>query len=105
AAPTEKLTEGYAYSHNIFIRETAIRDVRTLIDAHDVLPPAKVKATFENVAPAMDPFLVMEDDRVRVTAVLVPHGPVFQSYAYRFDTDDGSVVFSGDTKASENVVK
>ena len=104
-ALTEKLTEGYAYSHNIFIRETAIRDVRTLIDAHDVLPPAKVKATFENTAPAMDPFTVMEDDRVRVTAVLVPHGPVFPSYAYRFDTDDGSVVFSGDTKASENVVR
>ena len=37
---TARLTEGYAYSHNIFIRETAIRDVRTLIDVHDVMPPA-----------------------------------------------------------------
>ena len=27
---TRTLTEAYAYSHNIFIRETAIRDVRTL---------------------------------------------------------------------------
>jgi ribonuclease BN (tRNA processing enzyme) len=37
---TQRLTEGYAYSHNIFIRETDVRDVNTLIDAHDVtIPP------------------------------------------------------------------
>jgi ribonuclease BN (tRNA processing enzyme) len=42
---------------------------------------------------------------VRVSAVLVPHGPVFPSFAYRFDTAEGSVVFSGDTSYSENVVR
>lgn len=50
-------------------------------------------------------FTVMEDDRVKVTAVLVPHGPVFPSFAFRFDTDHGSVSFSGDTKYSENVIR
>ncbi|GAA3604577.1 MBL fold metallo-hydrolase [Microlunatus ginsengisoli] len=103
---TARLTEGYAYSHNIFIRETAIRDVRTLIDVHDVLPPASAGASaLGDTAPPMAPFDVFEDDRVRVSAILVPHGPVFPSFAYRFDTDDGSVVFSGDTRASDNVVR
>jgi ribonuclease BN (tRNA processing enzyme) len=106
AAMTRYLNDGYAYSHNIFIRETAIRDVRDLQDVHDIVLPAGVGASaLGNTAPAMEPFLVKEDDRVRITAILVPHGPVFPSYAYRFDTDAGSVVFSGDTRASDNVVR
>ena len=47
----------------------------------------------------------MEDDRVKVTAILVPQGPVFPAFAFRFDTDAGSVAFSGDTWLSENVVR
>jgi ribonuclease BN (tRNA processing enzyme) len=101
-----KLTEGYAYSHNIFIRETAIRDVTTLIDVHDIaIPPGTGASPLGDTAPPMEPFAVTEDDRVRVSAILVPHGPVFPSFAFRFDTDAGSVVFSGDTRASENVVR
>jgi ribonuclease BN (tRNA processing enzyme) len=45
----------------------------------------------------MDPFEVYRDDKVRVTATLVDHHQVFPAFAYRFDTADGSVVFSGDT--------
>ncbi len=41
--------------------------------------------------------LVMEDDRVKVTAALVNHPPVEASFAYRFDTADRSIVISGDT--------
>ncbi|ADI11735.1 hypothetical protein SBI_08617 [Streptomyces bingchenggensis BCW-1] len=52
----------------------------------------------------MRPFTIMEDDDVKVTAVLVPHGAVFPAYAYRFDTDHGSVVCSGDTAPSLNVI-
>ena len=55
-------------------------------------------------APAMDPVVIMEDGRVRVSAILVPHGGMFPALAYRFDTDSGSVVVSGDTAKSENVV-
>ena len=51
------------------------------------------------------PFTVFEDDRVRVTATLVPHGKVFPAFAFRFDTErHGSVVFSGDTAYSTNLV-
>ena len=47
--------------------------------------------------PDMDPIFVYSDDLVYVTAALVNHGPVYPSLAFRFDTVDGSVVFSGDT--------
>jgi ribonuclease BN (tRNA processing enzyme) len=46
---------------------------------------------------------VMENSDVKVTAVLVPHGAVYPAYAYRFDTDYGSVVFSGDTAPTPNI--
>lgn len=48
---------------------------------------------------------VFEDDRVRVTAALNDHPPIRHSFAYRFDTADRSIVISGDTRYSENVVK
>jgi ribonuclease BN (tRNA processing enzyme) len=102
---TLRLNEGFAYSHNIFIRETAIRDVTTLQDVHDITVPDVGASALGDTAPAMDPFLVFEDDRVRVSAILVPHGPVFPSFAFRFDTDQGSAVFSGDTRASDNIVR
>ena len=43
--------------------------------------------------------VVMQDERVKVTAALVPHPPVTPSFAYRFDTADRSVVISGDTSS------
>jgi ribonuclease BN (tRNA processing enzyme) len=50
------------------------------------------------------PFVVFEDDRVRVSATLVSHGRMFPAFAYRFDTPSWSVVFSGDTAPSENLI-
>lgn len=55
--------------------------------------------------PDMEPFAVFEDEHVRVSAILVKHAPVFPAYGFRFDTEQGSVVFSGDTGPSENLVK
>jgi ribonuclease BN (tRNA processing enzyme) len=53
--------------------------------------------------------VVMEDDRVRVTAALVDHYTLKPSFAYRFDarTRSGarSVVFSGDTAPSASLVE
>ena len=46
----------------------------------------------------------MEDDAVRVTAIPVMHGHVMPALAYRFDTADGSVVFSGDTTANDGLI-
>lgn len=48
--------------------------------------------------------LIMQDDRVRVTAALVNHPPVIPAFAYRFDTPGRSIVISGDTAPSEALV-
>jgi ribonuclease BN (tRNA processing enzyme) len=53
----------------------------------------------------MDPFLVFEDDNVKVTATLVDHSPCWPAFAFRFDTDDGSITFSGDTNPNQNLIK
>ena len=41
--------------------------------------------------------VVLANDDVKVSACLVPHPPIKQAYAYRFDAQDRSVVISGDT--------
>lgn len=98
----DRLTEAYAYSDNVFMRDMKVRDIRTLMDVHEIGLPS-VGANFQNTAPVMEPFRIYEDDRVRVSAILVPHGPVFPSFAFRFDTDHGSVTFSGDTTETPNI--
>lgn len=55
--------------------------------------------------PDMAPFLVFEDDRVRVDAVLVEHPPIAPAFGYRFTTDEGSVAISGDTAKTGNMVR
>lgn len=57
----------------------------------------------DDTAPSMGPVTVHEDDLVRVTTVLVPHGPAFPAHAFRFETEHGTVTFSGDTARSDNV--
>ena len=48
---------------------------------------------------------VMSDGNVKVTAALVDHPPVVPAFAYRFDARDRSIVISGDTAPSQNLVK
>lgn len=48
---------------------------------------------------------VMQDDNVTVTATLVNHPPVVPAFGYRFDTRDRSIVISGDTAPSDNLIK
>jgi ribonuclease BN (tRNA processing enzyme) len=49
--------------------------------------------------------LVMRDDNVKVTSTLVHHPPVTPAFAYRFDSADRSIVISGDTAPSDNLIK
>jgi ribonuclease BN (tRNA processing enzyme) len=48
---------------------------------------------------------VMSDDNVKVTAALVDHPPVVPAFGYRFDAHDRSIVISGDTAPSDNLVR
>src|SRR5215217_3274810 len=56
-------------------------DPRTLLSPHDFDKPG----------------VVLTNDDVKVTSCLVRHPPIKQSYAYRFDAKDRSIVISGDT--------
>ncbi len=49
--------------------------------------------------------LVMQDERVKVTAAPVNHPPVVPAFAYRFDGPDRSIVISGDTTPSDSLVQ
>ena len=49
--------------------------------------------------------MVMQDDEVRVTAAKVYHPPVDLALAYRFDAHDRSIVISGDTRPSSELVR
>jgi ribonuclease BN (tRNA processing enzyme) len=48
---------------------------------------------------------LFEDEHVRVTAALVDHPPVVPAFGYRFDARDRSIVISGDTKPSDNLIE
>jgi len=49
--------------------------------------------------------VVMSDSNVKVTAAVVSHPLVEHALAYRFDTADRSIVISGDTVPSDNLVQ
>jgi ribonuclease BN (tRNA processing enzyme) len=51
------------------------------------------------------PGVVVDDGHVKVTAALNVHPPVVPSFAYRFDTADRSIVISGDTNVSPNLIR
>jgi len=53
----------------------------------------------------IDPGVIYEDDRVRVTAFAVPHTGWPEAYGYRFDGGGRSVVISGDTAPTEAIVE
>ena len=48
--------------------------------------------------------VILEENGVRVTAFLVDHSPVEWAFGYRLDYNGRSVVISGDTRASDNLV-
>jgi ribonuclease BN (tRNA processing enzyme) len=48
---------------------------------------------------------VTQDDNVKVTAIIVEHPPVKPALGYRFDFEDRSIAFSGDTAPFEAVAK
>jgi ribonuclease BN (tRNA processing enzyme) len=100
------LRKAFANDLNDRIRSSGGVDPADVFQVHDIPLPAGVPVPVQaNPMPPVDPFPVYEDDRIRVTATLVNHAPVFPSLAFRFDTDDGSVTFSGDTAPSDNLVK
>lgn len=76
-------------------------DIQTRIVNEGRVPPAPLVHVHEQTADGP----VMSDDNVKVTSALVDHPPVVPAFAYRFDAHDRSIVISGDTAPSQNLVK
>lgn len=84
-----------------YIQSKMGSDIRKLVEPHDI--PISVSVELDS-PPAIPPFTVFEDDKVKVSATLATHYWPFPSFAFRFDSEYGSVTFSGDTVPSDNVV-
>lgn len=103
-AMTQSLIQAYAYSSNIFARDMGSGDIANLLKVSEIATsPA---ANYLNRSPKTDPFRVMSDDNVTVTATLVSHYDVFPAFGFRFDLRKSgvSVTFSGDTTKSDNLI-
>jgi ribonuclease Z len=80
-----------AYSFDVHVR----RDVDEKLDAQGAVLIAK----------DIDEGVVYENNGVKVTAFLVDHGLVKPALGYRVDYQGHSMVLSGDTRPSDNLVK
>jgi ribonuclease BN (tRNA processing enzyme) len=94
----QHLLAGYAYHLNVMPLDAAMPDAGGLVRATDIAIPPSAEDT-----PRV-PAVVFDDGIVRVSAVAVTHGHAVPALAYRFDTRDGSVVFSGDTTVNEDLI-
>lgn len=96
--------DAYSYAVNAFYLKNILGpDIRDLVEVHDIDVSHTGGGPLGPFAPAIAPFLVFQDSRVKVTATLADHPPVWPSFAYRFDTPHGSVTFGGDGIPCENV--
>jgi ribonuclease BN (tRNA processing enzyme) len=94
----ESILAGYAYHLNVMPLDALMPDAGALVRAIDIPAPTTTSGG------AQIPVVVYEDGAVQVKAVAVTHGRAVPALAYRFDTADGSVVFSGDTTANDDLI-
>ena len=91
--PLEKMTESYLdymlWDSQLRMTDEGRPSLASLVRAHDIEGDG----------------IIYTDENVKVTAAEVPHGAARPSYAFRFDTPGRSIVFSGDTSLSENLVR
>ena len=95
----EDLVHGFAQAY--------AADTRFRIAHHGaaLLPPERAAMVPETIALGGDGAArVLDEDGVVVTAFAVVHDPVKPAFGYRFDYGGRSVVISGDTTASPNLV-
>ncbi len=82
-------------------QEALAFDIHVRRDVDEKIPGEGVRVISTDIAEGV----VYESGGVTVTAFLVDHGPVKPAYGYRVDYRGHSVVLSGDTRPSDNLVK
>jgi ribonuclease BN (tRNA processing enzyme) len=93
----EHILAAYAYHLNVMPLDAHMPDAGALVRAMDIAVPDRSDGRVGSR-------VVADDGVVRVTTVRVTHGHAVPSLAYRFDTPDGSVVFSGDTTPNDDLI-
>ena len=105
ASMTRHLRNAFAQDFNDRLRDSNFPDPDSLFEVHDIDHSAVWTVGPEGVPPRLaTPIAIWKDGEVTVTATLVDHHPTAPAYGYRFDTPDGSVVVSGDTCVSANLI-
>jgi len=92
-AGTEAMMQG--------LEEAYAFDVHMRRDVDEQLPGDGAKIEAHDAGPGV----VYERDGVKITAFAVDHGLVKPAYGYRVDFAGHSVVLSGDTRPSENLIR
>lgn len=106
ATTFDRLVEAYATDINDRMFDYGSPSPATKFAVSDIALPFDVQFhPNDNVAPEMEPFTVFEDERVKVSAILVDHHPTSPAFAFRFDSKYGAIVISGDTGFCSNVVR
>lgn len=90
--PLERMT-------NLFFDMNAY-DIKTRIADEGRIPLVPLVHTHELTRGGV----VMQDENVKVTAAVVRHPPVVPAFGYRFDAPDRSIVISGDTAPSDDLI-
>lgn len=89
---TRRANATFAASTNAFIAEGFGIDPVSMLDVTELSGrPGSVET-------------VLDTPTLKVTATRVPHGNMSPAHAYRFDTANGSIVFSGDTSRSDDLI-
>ncbi|MER7010293.1 MBL fold metallo-hydrolase [Saccharopolyspora sp. NPDC000359] len=102
---TNHLHRGFATDLNDRSRDSALAGPDSLFQVHDIDLDGIWAPDPGGRPPRLStPIPVWRDGAVAVTATLVDHHPTAPAFAYRFDTPDGSVVVSGDTCVSPNLI-
>lgn len=94
----QSILAGYAYHLNVMPLDARMPDAGELVRAFDITVPLPAGGE------PQQPVVVMDEGGVRVTATTVTHGHAVPALAYRFETVDGSVVFSGDTTVNDDLI-
>jgi ribonuclease Z len=84
------------------LQQAFVFDIHTRRDVDEHFPAAGISVLSHDIA---GDGVVFTEGGVTVTAFEVDHGPVRPAFGYRVDYRGRSVVLSGDTRVSENLVR
>ena len=82
------LVQAFEFDIGFRISDDKARPEGVVINAHNI-----------------NPGVAYEQSGIKITAIKVDHAPVEPAYGYRIDYNGRSVVLSGDTRTSENLIR